>query len=86
MNNDLKLNVDEQQNDIKHIKEQCDIDNEDEVQKITAVRKPLNNYKAVYVTCNQTFTMKNGFKNISRRRILSSGEIIIAKFTEIERK
>ena len=32
MNNELKLNVEEQQDDIKHFKEQCDIDNEDEVQ------------------------------------------------------
>ena len=26
MNNELKLNVDEPQNDIKHLKEYCDID------------------------------------------------------------
>ena len=27
----LKVNVNEQQNDLKHLKEQCDIDSEDEV-------------------------------------------------------
>ena len=28
MNNELKFNVDEQQDDIKHLKEQCDKDND----------------------------------------------------------
>ena len=32
VNNDLKVNVDEQQVDMKHLKEQCDIHYEDEVQ------------------------------------------------------
>ena len=41
VNNELKLNVDEQQDDIKHLKEQCNIDDEDEVQKITAARNPI---------------------------------------------
>ena len=35
------LNVDEQQDDIKHLKEQCDIYNEDEVQEITAAKNPI---------------------------------------------
>ena len=35
------LNVDEQQDDIKHLKEQCDIEDEDEVQEITAARNPI---------------------------------------------
>ena len=35
------LNVDEQQDDIKYLKEECDIDDEDEVQKITAARTPI---------------------------------------------
>ena len=39
--NDLKLNVQEQQDDIKHFKEQYDIDDEDEVQEITAARNPM---------------------------------------------
>ena len=63
VNNDLKLNVDEQQDDIKHLIEQCDIDYEDEVQEITAARNTLKNNKAVYVTFNQKFAMKNGWKN-----------------------
>ena len=41
VNNDLKLNVDEQQDDIKHLKEQFDIYDEDEVQEITAARNPM---------------------------------------------
>ena len=41
VNNELKLNVDDQQDDIKHLKEQWDIDDEDEVQKITAARTPM---------------------------------------------
>ena len=35
-NNELKVNVDEQHDNIKHLKEQCDIGDEDEVQEITA--------------------------------------------------
>ena len=31
-NNELKLNVDKLQEYIRHLKEQCDIDDEDEVQ------------------------------------------------------
>ena len=62
MNNDLKLNVDKQQDDIKHLKEQCDIDDKDEVQEITAARNPMKMYKAVYVTCNQTFATENWLK------------------------
>ena len=50
VNNDLKLNVDEQQGDIKHLKEQCDIYDEDEVHEITADKNPMKNNKAVYVT------------------------------------
>ena len=41
MNSELKLNVDDQQDDIKHMKEQCDIDNENEVQEITADITPM---------------------------------------------
>ena len=35
------LNVDEQQDDITHLKEQCDIEDEDEVQEITASITPM---------------------------------------------
>ena len=40
MNNELKLNIHDQQGDIKHLIEQCDIDNEKKVQKITAAIIP----------------------------------------------
>ena len=53
MNNELKLNVDEQQDDIKHLKEQCDIDNEDEVQEITAAITPMKKEKAC--VCNMSY-------------------------------
>ena len=49
VNNELKLIVDEQQDDIKHLKEYCDIDD----------IKPLWNEMDVCVTCNQTFAKKN---------------------------
>ena len=58
VNNEFMVNVDEQQDDIKHIKEQCDIDDENEVQEITAARTPLKNKRPMCVTCNQTFLMK----------------------------
>ena len=43
VNNDLKFNVHEQQDDIKHLKGQCDTDDEDEVQEITVARNPMKN-------------------------------------------
>ena len=67
VNNELKLNVDEQHDDIKHMIEQCDIDDEDEVQAITAARTTMKKNMPVCVTCNQTFAMKNVLKNISRK-------------------
>ena len=42
----------------KKLKEQCDTDEEDEVQEITAARTPMNKDKPVCVTCNQTFAKK----------------------------
>ena len=49
INNDFKFNVDEQQDDIKHLKEQCDMGDEDEVQEITAARNPIKkNIGCVY--------------------------------------
>ena len=47
VNIELKINVDEQQDYIKHLKEQCDIDDEDEVQKITAAITPMKKKKPV---------------------------------------
>ena len=41
VNNELKLNVGEQQDDIKHLKEPCDIDDENKVQEITADITPI---------------------------------------------
>ena len=41
VNKDLKLHVDEQQDVIKHLKEQCDKDDEDEVQEITVARNVI---------------------------------------------
>ena len=38
VNNAIKLNVDEQQDDINHLKEPCDIEDEYEVQEITTAR------------------------------------------------
>ena len=61
MNNDLKLNLDEQQDEIKHLKEQFGTDYVDEVQEITAARNSMKKNKAVYVTCNKIFAIKNGF-------------------------
>ena len=52
MNDDLKLNVEGWQDDIKLLKEECDIDDEDEVQEVKAAGKPMKRKKAVYVTHN----------------------------------
>ena len=41
VNNKLKLNVDVQQYDIKQLNKQCDVDNENEVQEITAATSPM---------------------------------------------
>ena len=62
VNNNIKLNVDKQQEDIKHLKEQWDIDDEDEVQEITADSTPMKKNKPVCVICYQTFAMTNWFK------------------------
>ena len=80
MNNELKINVDEQQDDIKHFKEQCDIDNENDVQEITAAITPMTK-KPVCVTFVKKKWVK---KNIARKSTMSSGEIIVEKCSEIE--
>ena len=59
MNNDLQVSFDDQQCNIIHL---IDIDDEDEIQEITAARNTMKNTKAVYVTCNETFAMKNWLK------------------------
>ena len=60
--NEIKLNVDKQQYDTKYVKEQCDMDDGDEVKEITVARTPMTNKKHVCVTSNQTFAMENQFK------------------------
>ena len=50
--NELKLYVND---DIKDLKEQCDIDNEDEGEKITAAITPMKKIKPVCMTFNQKF-------------------------------
>ena len=40
VNNELKLNVDEQQGNIKHFNKKCYTDEEDEAQEITAATTP----------------------------------------------
>ena len=52
LNNELKLNVAEQ------LQEQCDIDDEDEVQEITAARILMKKNRPVCVTCNPTLAIK----------------------------
>ena len=58
VNNELKFIVDEQQDDITHLKWQYDIDDEDKVQEITAARTPM---KKNWPLCNQTFAIKMFF-------------------------
>ena len=62
MNNEPKLNVDEHQDDIKHLKEQYDIHNEDEVQEITAAKKNHEKEKACVCDMLSKACNKNGLK------------------------
>ena len=83
VNKELKLNIDEQQYDLIHLKEQCDIY---EDQEITAARTPMKKNRPMCVTCNKKFAMKNWLKNISRKSTLSSGKIIVATCSKIKKK
>ena len=65
--NKLKINVDEQHIDMKHLKEKCDIDGEDKLQQSTASRTPMKKRKPVCDTCNQTFAMKNWLKKLFQK-------------------
>ena len=67
VNNELRLNVDEQQDD-KTLKVKSNIDDSDEVQEITAARTPMQNNRPVCVTCHQTLALKNGCKKTYRGR------------------
>ena len=40
VNNELKVNVDDEQVDMKHLKEQCDIDDEDKLKKTQLLEPP----------------------------------------------
>ena len=59
VNKNLQLNCDKQIYN-KYLKEQCDMDDDNEVQEITAARNSIK--KALYMTCYQTFAVKNGLK------------------------
>ena len=74
--NELKLNVDGQQDAININKEYCDIDD----------IEPSWKDKAVFVTCSQPFAWKNGWKNIFKKSTLSSCEKIVSKCLKKERK
>ena len=52
VNNEARLNVDEQQDD-KTFKVKSDVYDSDEVQEITAARTPMKINRPVCVTCNQ---------------------------------
>ena len=47
MNNEVKVNVDEQQDDIPYYKEQRDIDNEDEVHENCSRNNPQDKEKSL---------------------------------------
>ena len=47
MNNKLKLNVVEQQGDIKHLKEQCNKDDKDKVQELSGARTQIKKKNCV---------------------------------------
>ena len=74
--NEIKLNFDEQQDAIKHLKEYWYIND---------IEPPWKD-KAVFVTCNQPFARKNGWKNIFRKSTLGCCEIIVDKCLKKERK
>ena len=63
LNIDLKLNVDEQKNEIKYKKKNNMILMiKIKFGKLQLIKKTHELNKAVYATCNETFAMKNGLK------------------------
>ena len=63
VNNELKVNIDNLLVDMKHLKEQCDIDDEDKVQKTTVARTPMKKSKVCVCNmlsniCNKILTKK----------------------------
>ena len=63
LNNELRLNVDEQQDD-KTLKVKSGIDDSDEVQEITAARTPMKKNRPVCLTCNQILALKKGVNQL----------------------
>ena len=61
LNNQLKVNVDKQQDDIKHLKEQCNKDDKDKAQEMSGARTPMKKNKSVCVTCNKNYLKKNSW-------------------------
>ena len=66
VNNELTLKVDEQQDDLKYLREKCDIDDEDKVQEITAGRTPMTKSLNVYHVIKR-LQLKISTLNISRK-------------------
>ena len=62
VNNPLKVNVDEQQNDIKDLNKQCNKDDKDKVQKISGAETPMKKNKSECVRCNKIYRTKIGWK------------------------
>ena len=53
VNNQVKINVEEQQHDIEDLKEQCNKDGKDKVKEISGTGTPMKKNKSVCVTCNK---------------------------------
>ena len=86
VNNELRFNVDEQQDD-KTLKVDSYIHDSNEVQEIPAANTHMKNNRPLCVTCNQILAWKNGCKkNLPRKSTLSSGEIFVTKCSAIEKK
>ena len=75
MNDDLKLNVEGWQDDIKLLKEECDIDDEDEVQEVKAAGKPMKRKRLCMWHIIKDLQWKIGWKKSK----LSFAEVIVAK-------
>ena len=58
--NQLKVNVDEQQDDIKYLKEQCNKYDKDKVQETAGAGTPMKKNKYVCEKCNTNFKKKIG--------------------------
>ena len=61
VNNQIKINVDEQQVNIKYLKERCNQDEKDKVQEISGAGTPMKKDKYWCVTCN---------KNVQRKKLV----------------